>query len=135
MGLAIQQVHAICVHNHYAADRLNWADASAAPWWVETQAFLCAKGNVTTTTDGQLIVGCGNSMTYAASQLTAGTGFTIRQTHFSDNPMEDRIQTSAGSIAATFTSNSATNNYNPIIGTFTSSASGTVKPSGKVTFR
>lgn len=87
-----------------------------------TGANAVTSGNVTTTTDGQLIIGCGNSMTYAANQLTAGTGFTIRQTHFSDNPMEDRIQTSAGSIAATFTSNSATNNYNPIIGTFKAAA-------------
>lgn len=109
----------------------EWNGVDPAPLDQKTNQFQAApgtgtdavtSGNVTTTTDGQLIVGCGNSMTYAADQLSAGTGFTIRQSHFGDNPMEDRIQTSAGSIAATFTSTSATNNYVPIVGTFKAAA-------------
>lgn len=28
----------------WSSNTVTWADASAAPWWVETQAFLCAKG-------------------------------------------------------------------------------------------
>lgn len=83
-------------------------------------------GNVTTTTDGQLIVGWSTALVVGAGTLTAGTGYTGRTNVFNDTLHEDRVQTTAGSIAATFTSNSATSDFVTQIATFKAAAA----PSG-----
>lgn len=60
----------------------------------------------------------GTSSGSGGSTTSEGTGFTLRHASFSDSPVEDRIQTSAGSIAATFTGADALNDYITSIATF-----------------
>lgn len=83
-----------------------------------TGSNAVTSGTVTTTTNGQLIVGCANSDPYVSGQLSAGTGFDIRQQLFGDHPMEDDVQATAGNIAATFTTNQAGGSYTTLVGTF-----------------
>lgn len=81
--------------------------AQAAPG---TGTDAVSSGSVTTTTNGQYIFGATavtNSFP-ASQQFTAGTGYTEREETTADSAgvnmaSEDQIQTSAGSIAATFT--------------------------------
>ena len=83
-----------------------------------TATDAITSGSVTTTTDGQLIVGWTTALTGGVGTVTAGTNYTARTNIFGDTVDEDRVQTSAGSIAATFTTTSATSNYITIISTF-----------------
>lgn len=85
-------------------------------------------GNVTTTTDGQLIFGCAGSTEANTGVVSAGTNYTIRQNPLNDNPSEDRVQASAGSTAATFTTNDTTASYHSLIATFKAGASAGVTP-------
>lgn len=75
---------------------------------VGTGANAVTSGAVVTSNNGCYIYG-GSLPTTAAMTYTAGTGFVIReQESVSENSVsEDEIQTSAGSIAATFTSDTA----------------------------
>lgn len=54
---------------------------------------------------------------------SAGTGFTLRHATASDSPSEDKIQTSAGAVSATFTSADALNDFITSIATFKPAAS------------
>lgn len=83
-----------------------------------TGANAVTSGSVTTTTDGQLIVGWSTALTVGAGTTSAGTGFTGRTNVFGDTLCEDQVQTSAGGIAATFTSTSATSNFITLITTY-----------------
>lgn len=83
-----------------------------------TGSNAVTSGNITTTVNGDLLVGCSNSDPYVSGQLTAGTGFTIRQLLFGDHPMEDSVQATAGTTAATFTSSQAASNYTTLVGAF-----------------
>lgn len=87
-----------------------------------TAADAVTTGNVTTTTDGQLIFGFAAQYDPVGSTTAAGTGFTERQDPFGDSPTEDRIQTSAGAIAATFTAGDATQDFFTWIATFKAAA-------------
>lgn len=58
----------------------------------------------TTTTNGDLIFGAVMDTT-GTTTITAGTGFTLRSTIGSHMSVEDQVQATAGSIAATFTFN------------------------------
>lgn len=49
---------------------------------------------------------------------SAGTGYTIQHATYSDSPIETKIQTTAGSVAATFTGGDASNDYVTSIATF-----------------
>jgi hypothetical protein len=75
-------------------------------------------GNVTTTTDGQLIVGFSTALVVGAGTLSAGTNYTARTNVFGDTLCEDRVQTSAGSIAATFTNSLSTADFITLISTY-----------------
>lgn len=83
-----------------------------------TGANAVTSGSVTTTTDGQLIVGWSTALTVGAGTTSAGTGFTGRTNVFGDTLCEDQVQTSAGGIAATFTTTSATSNFITLITTY-----------------
>lgn len=60
---------------------------------------------VTTTANGEYIFGASSDWN-AGSSLTGGTGFTERETAIGPFLSEDQVQTSAGSLAATFTTDS-----------------------------
>ena len=60
----------------------------------------------------------GTSIGSGGTTTSAGTGFTLRYATASDSPSEDKIQTNAGSVAATFTSADALNDYITSIATF-----------------
>lgn len=60
----------------------------------------------------------GTSSGSGGTTTNAGTGFTLRHATASDSPSEDKIQTSAGLVAATFTGADALNDYITSIATF-----------------
>lgn len=60
----------------------------------------------------------GTSSGSGGTTTNAGTGFTLRHATASDSPSEDKIQTSAGPVAATFTGADALNDYITSIATF-----------------
>ena len=75
-----------------------------------TGANAVTSGNVTTTTNGQYIFGATIQDDFGPIAITPGTGFTERESTDADNATvpqdsEDRIQATAGNIAATFTQN------------------------------
>lgn len=92
-----------------------------------TAANAITSGNVTTTTNGQLIVGWTSALVVGAGTVSAGTGYTGRTNVFGDTLHEDRVQASSGSIAATFTTNNAASDYITLIATF-KAASATGSP-------
>lgn len=69
-----------------------------------TGSNAVTSGSVTTTTDGQYIFGATGDPGYSTGK-TQGTGYTLQETDgvMSILTSEDQVQTSAGSIAATFT--------------------------------
>lgn len=83
-----------------------------------TGSNAITSGNVTTTTNGQLIVGWTTAFTVGVGTVSAGTGYTGRTNVFGDTIFEDQVQSSAGAIAATFTTTSATSNYVTILTTY-----------------
>ena len=83
-----------------------------------TATDAITSGNVTTTTNGQLILGWTSALVVGAGTVSAGTSYTGRINVFGDTLFEDRVQASAGSIAATFTTNHATSDYITLISTF-----------------
>lgn len=87
-----------------------------------TGANAVTSGSVTTTTDGQLIVGWSSALVVGTETITAGTGFTGRTNVFGDTLHEDQVQTSAGAIAATFTNSLATADNITLIATFKAQA-------------
>lgn len=93
----------ICAHEVSGTDATpvdqHAINAQTAPG---TGTDGCTSGNVTTTTDGQYIMGGCSDAALNGVPTSAGTGFTSRSTT-SYNRSEDLIQSSAGSIAATFT--------------------------------
>ena len=73
-----------------------------------TGANAITSGSVTTVTSGDLIYGA-NNIVGGLTGITAGTGYTLRQTQtgLQDNlSSEDKVQAVAGAVAATFTTNS-----------------------------
>lgn len=97
-----------------------------------TATDAVTSGNVTTTTNGQLILGWSSALVVGAGTLTAGTGYTGRTNVFGDTLMEDRVQTSAGSIAATFTNSFATSDYITLIATFKEQVASTPSFGGRL---
>lgn len=91
-----------------------------------TATDAVTSGNVTTTTNGQLILGWTVAVD-GTSTVSAGTSYTGRTNVFGDTIHEDLVQTSAGSIAATFTTNSATADYITLIATFKEAIAATCK--------
>lgn len=87
-----------------------------------TGANAITTGNVTTTTDGQLIFGAAGSTEANTATVSAGTNYTIRQNPLSDNPSEDRIQTTAAATAVTFTTTDTTASYHSLVATFKAAA-------------
>lgn len=87
-------------------------------------ANAVTSGNITTTAGGDLIYG--GTVSITSSTLTAGTSFAQRQFVDSSFETEDRTQASAGSVAATFTTNGSGSVYNFITGVmaFKAAASG-----------
>lgn len=79
----------------------------------------------TTTTANQLIVGCVHVLDGTARGVTAGTGFTERQDTNNDAQvsLEDRVEASPTSVAATFTLNAAVNTITALA-TFKEAAGG-----------
>lgn len=83
--------------------------ALASQGFPGTGTDAVSSGNVTTTTDGQYIFGASAKVNAAGNVLTAGTGFTSRTQQNNSGAAslsESRTQTSAGAIAATFTTSS-----------------------------
>lgn len=69
-----------------------------------------SSGNITTTANGDLIFGGVTDFTGATNTYTQGTNYTLRSNASASTlatAAEDRIQSSAGSIAATFTQSTA----------------------------
>jgi hypothetical protein len=87
-----------------------------------TAANAITSGSVTTTTDGQLILGWTSALVVGGSTVSAGSGFTGRINVFGDILFEDQIQTSAGAIAATFTTTSATADFITLVSTYKAAA-------------
>ncbi len=71
-----------------------------------TGANAITTGSITTANDGELILG---GAMYAGATggatVTSGTGYTLRQNATGHSPVEDKILATAGSTAATFTTN------------------------------
>lgn len=65
----------------------------------------------------------GTSSGSGGTTTSAGTGFTLRHATASDSPSEDKIQTLAGPVSATFTSADALNDFITSIATFKPAAS------------
>lgn len=86
-----------------------------------TASNAVTSGSVTTTTDGQLIVGWTSALVVGTETITAGTGFTGRTNVFGDTLHEDQVQATAGAIAATFTNSLATADNITLIATFKAS--------------
>lgn len=82
----------------------------------------------TTTVDGALIFGCTGEGA-GTGTLSAGTSFTLRVNVFTDSPSEDRIQTTAGSVSATFTTTDATSLHSTVMATFKPFVASTARPS------
>ena len=87
-------------------------DVGAAAFGTSTTATNgFSSGANTTTAVGDLVVGFVMN-TGTPAVVTAGTGFTLRQSQPTNNSFsEDQVQTSAGSIAATFTRTASTETY------------------------
>ncbi len=88
--------------------------------------FTVTSGPGTTTMNGELIFGYGNDYD---GTLTAGTGFTVRQTVAGMS--EDMVQTTAGSAAATSIDNANSDAYVMLMATFkplSGSSNGPVLP-------
>jgi len=60
----------------------------------------------------------GTSSGSGGTTTAAGTGFSLRHATTSDSPSEDKIQTNAGAVAATFTGADALNDFITSIATF-----------------
>lgn len=76
---------------------------------------------VTTTENGDYIFGASNDAVAGCATLSAGTNYTIRTaTNCAPLPVssENQIQSAAGSIAATFTGGSATDDWSTLIMAF-----------------
>ncbi len=64
------------------------------------------------------IITLGTASGSGGTTTSVGTGFTLQHATYSDSPIESKIQTTAGSVAATFTGGNATNDYITSIATF-----------------
>lgn len=93
-----------------------------------TATNAITSGNVTTTTNGQLILGWTSALVVGAGTVSAGSGFTGRTNVFGDTIFEDQVQGSAGLIATTFTTNLATADHVTLISTFKAAAAGSSSP-------
>jgi hypothetical protein len=87
---------------------------------VATDANAITSGSVTTTTNGQYVFGATHQGNNLAHQPGIGTGFTGYYLYDSgvDATVEYLVQSSAGSVAATFTSGDATRDWITHIATF-----------------
>ena len=89
-------------------------------------------GNVTTTTDGQYIFGC--SQNDNGIDMSAGTGFTERVAQADELTSEDKIQTSADAVAATWTAVGTGGFWGHGIATFKAAAAAGAEGGGPRTF-
>jgi hypothetical protein len=103
----------IIVHEISGADQTAPLDGNAGQWQtgpgLGTDAV--SSGSFTTTKNGDYIFGASMNTGVACAGPAAGTGFTAREApacggHSIQPISEDRIQSAAGSIAATFTASS-----------------------------
>lgn len=67
-------------------------------------------GSITTASSGDYIFGFTTDTT-SSPTVTAGTGYTIRETSSGNLSSEDQVQNSAGAIAATFTQPNSGDNF------------------------
>lgn len=111
-GLGIVEASGIATTNALDQDT---GQAQAAPGGT---ADAVTSGAVTTTTDGQFIFGASaRTDSFVSNEFTAGTNYTEREETGGgvtgiDMAVETRVQTSQGSIAATFTgANGGAANY------------------------
>lgn len=75
-------------------------------------------GNTCDSTRFDPTITLGTSSGSGGTITNAGTGFTLRHATASDSPIEDKIQATAGPVAATFTGADALNDYITSIATF-----------------
>ncbi|HMH95641.1 MAG TPA: hypothetical protein VK577_03560 [Bradyrhizobium sp.] len=77
-----------------------------------TATDFLSSGNFTTAVNGDLIYGV-TIDTSNATLASTGTGYTQRQTNINqvDTTSEDKVQSTAGSVAATFTTSNAGSRY------------------------
>jgi len=77
-----------------------------------TATDFLSSGSFTTSVNGDLIYGV-TMDTFGATLASAGTGYTQRQTNTIavDATSEDKVQSTAGSVAATFTTSNAGGRY------------------------
>ena len=89
----------IAVHEYSGVSIASPLDVTAIATGTTTSSpFTMSSGSATTAVDGELIFGYANTL---SATLTAGAGFTARQTTVGTS--EDMVQTTAGPIAATAT--------------------------------
>lgn len=108
---------AIRIHEYSATDTSAPLDkyATNAQFNPGTSANAITSTSVTTTTDGQVIFGATFDAGGNGGTETAGTGFTGRGSS-GEMTSEDQIQSAAGAVAATFTSNiNFTNPYTVVV--------------------
>ena len=110
---------ALMIHEYSGAATTGALDVVASQNQTNpgTAADAVSSSSAITTVDGALIFGCTGEGNGTGS-LSAGTNFTLRVTVFGDSPSEDRIQTTAGSVAATFTTDDPTSNHSTIMATY-----------------
>jgi len=85
--------------------------------------------SVTTTAAGETIVGTFLDSTSFATTYSAGTGFNTIRENVNGHTLEDRIQSSAGSVAATETWSAADHYLAAIVTLFATVASSGIPPS------
>lgn len=102
---------------------------------VGTGANAISSGNITTTANGDLIWGATVSPT-STPTATAGTGFTLRGSDITNTFTydEDQVQTTAGSIAATFTASASAANWITFLIAFKITAGDTFANNGAIFF-
>ena len=102
-ALAFVTAHEVSGTNTTNSNDGNAANTQAAPG---TGTDAVTSTSITTTTNGAYIFGASMG-TNVGSAINAGTGFTLREQAAAGFTTEDLVQTSAGSIAATFTNTNA----------------------------
>lgn len=83
-----------------------------------TATDAVTSGSKTTTVNGELILASTMHTAGPSTTVAAGTGFTMRQNASGDSGVEEQIQSTAGSIAGTFTAASASDNFITSLATF-----------------
>jgi hypothetical protein len=94
---------------------------------VTTSTDNLTSGSVTTTANGEYVFGAGCQGTLNTATPAAGTGFTSGASS-SNCRVEYQIQSSSGSIAATFTPGESTDGYFAAVATFKAASGGGTTP-------